>query len=170
MALHLKNGIVEVKVLDPQGRLIAQADREAPIDQTELPSNGDYMISVENQQPAVEQFSLDVEVVTPTQPPLKNTPSRIQFAPGATGAQLNNTVPAGQVQQFLLNAGAQQLMRVNLAQGDIQLNIFSPQGQPLGQLNPQAANWQGQLPQSGDYRLEVSASQTSSYSIKIDIE
>lgn len=170
MTVRLSSGNVEVQILDPQGRMIAEANRQTPSDTTALPSNGNYTIAVENQQPGAERFSLDVEVVTPRQIPPKDTTSRVKFAPGATGTQLNSTIQAGQRQRYLLNAGAQQLMRVNIAQGDIQVTLFSPGGQPLGQLSPQAANWQGQLPQSGEYRLDVTATQTSPYSIDIDIE
>lgn len=170
MTLRLTRGNVTVQVLDPQGRGIAQVDRQTPGDETDLPANGDYTIAVENQQPGAERFSLAVEVVTPRQIPPKDTTSRVKFAPGATGTQLNSTIQPGQRQRYLLNAGAQQLMRVNIARGDIQLAIFSPSGQPLGQLGSQTTPWQGQLPQSGDYRLEVTAPQTSPYSINIDIE
>lgn len=170
MTLRLISGIVEVQVFDPQGRLIAQANRQTDVDRAELPLNGDYKITVANQQSSAERFSLEVEVHTSTRVPPRDTTSRVQFAPGATGTQLNNTIRAGQRQRYLLNAGAQQLMRVNLAQGEIQVHIFGPSGQRLGQLNPQTANWQGQLPQSGDYRLDVTAAQTSPYRIAIDIK
>lgn len=170
MTVRLTNGDVEVQVLDPQGRMIAQADRQNPVDETNLPTNGDYTIAVENQQPGAERFSVDVEVVTPRPISPKDTTSRVQFAPGSTGTQLNNTIQPGQQQRYLLNAGAQQFMGVKISQGDIQLTIFSPSGQLIGQLDSQAANWQGQLPQSGDYRFEVSTNQTSPYSINIEIE
>ncbi|ABW30647.1 serine/threonine protein kinase [Acaryochloris marina] len=170
MTVRLTRGSVEVQVLDPQGRVIAQADRQTPVDKTTLPTNGDYTIAVENQQPGAEQFSVDVEVVTPRPISPKDTTSRVQFAPGTTGTQLNNTIQPGQRQRYLLNAGAQQFMGVKISQGDIQLTLFSPSGQLIGQLDSQATNWQGQLPQSGDYRFEVSTNQTSPYSINIEIE
>lgn len=169
MTVRLTDGAVESQVLDPQGNLIAQANPQTPVDETVLPLTGDYTITIESQQPTSERFSLDVEVVTPTQVPPQDTSSRIQFAPGATGTQLNNTIQGGQRQQYLLNAGAQQRMRISI-QGNIQLNLYSPSGQQLGQLNAQTGSWEGRLPQSGDYRLEVIATQASPYRIDIDIK
>lgn len=169
LTVQLSTGAVDVQVLDPQGRLIAQVDRQTPSAQATLPLAGDYTITVENQQGSLERFALDVEIVSSATAP-EDTTSRIQFAPGATGTQLNNTIQSRQHHRYLLNAGSQQTMRISLPQGDIQLLVLGPSGQQLAQLNRQSPNWEGQLPSTGDYGLDVSASQAGPYIINIDVE
>ena len=170
LTARLTNGSVDVQVLDPQGKIITQVDRQTLSTQTELPLNGDYTINVQNPQSSSERFSLEVDVVSPAKVVPETKTSRIQFSPGATGTQLNDTIQSGQRHQYLLNAGAQQLMRINLGQGEIQLLVKSPDGLQLAQLNSQTPNWEGRLSSSGDYVLDVSAPQASPYSLDIDIE
>jgi|GEM_PF-2331700 len=169
MTVQLSTGSVEVRVLDPQDQLITQVDRQTPSAQAILPRKGDYTITVENPQKSSERFSLEVDVMSPAPAPADTT-SRIQFAPGATGTQLNNTIQLQQRQRYLLNAGSQQILRMNIPQGDIQLSLLTPSGQPLAQLNQQSPDWQGQLPSTGDYVLNISALQAGPYVINIDIK
>ncbi len=170
MTVRLKSGSVDIQVQDPQGGALTQVNTQNPVGQATLPLKGDYKITVANRQKSSERFSLDVDVISPDSivPPVST--SRIQFPPGATGTQLNKTIQAGQRQRLLLNAGAQQQLQIDLLQGDIQVLIQDPNGQSLAQLSPRKANWQGQLPSTGDYLLDISATKASQYVINVDIK
>jgi hypothetical protein len=60
-------------------------------------------------------------------------------------------------------------MTVQIRQGDINVTIISPNNQTIGNAANGVSQWQGQLPNSGDYIVEISAPNQSGYVINIEV-
>jgi hypothetical protein len=94
---------------------------------------------------------------------------RIKFAPGRTTSIQRGSLHRGVGHDFLLKAGAGQTMAVHLAaQGGICFDVYSPG------MNDQLANcskdWSGELPSSGDYRINVLPDTTTEKSFNYTLE
>ena len=97
--------------------------------------------------------------------------SRISFARGRTTAVLTGTVHRGMSHDYLLKARGGQNMSVHLsARGDVSFVILTPNGDSLADY---AKDWSGELPQSGDYRINVlpdsSTERTISYTLEVTV-
>ncbi len=84
---------------------------------------------------------------------------RIVFDPGATSATIDDSVSAGEVDLFVLQALAGQTMSVNLhtPKGSAVLAIWGADGTVLISDHAGARDWSGQLPSTQDYYISVSA-------------
>jgi hypothetical protein len=58
-------------------------------------------------------------------------------------------------------------LSVRVIEGSINLNIIDPDGRNIGTVK--SSFWQGKLPMNGDYALEVSSSNGSSYRFDIEV-
>jgi hypothetical protein len=93
----------------------------------------------------------------------QDEPARIQFAPGATSAQLSGSLFAGQIHQYVLGAAAGQQMAVHLYTssggnpfpGGAVLVIWGADGTVLISDHAGAADWVGELPLTQDYYVDV---------------
>jgi hypothetical protein len=78
---------------------------------------------------------------------------RVNFPRGRTTAILRGTVRRGLSHDYLLGARDGQTMTVHLtASGDASFSILSPNGNSLADF---VSDWSGELPESGDYRINV---------------
>jgi hypothetical protein len=79
---------------------------------------------------------------------------RVGFPRGRTTAVLRGTVKRGLSHDYLLRARAGQSMSVHLAaqSSDVSFTILTPGGEALADF---ARDWSGDLPESGDYRINV---------------
>ena len=94
---------------------------------------------------------------------------RIKFAPGRTTAVLRGTVHRGLSHDYLLKARAGQTMSVHLvAGGEVNFMLFSPGRTDI--LAENAKDWSGELPQSGDYRINVLPDTTTERNISYTLE
>jgi len=104
---------------------------------------------------------------------LSSTPSvsneRVSFNEGSTGATIRDSLTANQKKRYLLNCGSGQRMTVQIRQGSINVTIISPNNQTIGNAVNGVSQWQGQLPNSGDYIVEISAPSQSGYVINIEV-
>ena len=98
---------------------------------------------------------------------------RIVFDPGATSATIDDSVAAGEVDLFVLQALAGQTMSVNLQspKGSAVLAIWGADGTVLISDHAGARDWTGQLPSTQDYYISVSAVAGTStvYTLYVDI-
>src|SRR5213595_3350565 len=80
--------------------------------------------------------------------------TRIQFARGRTTAVERGSVHRGMSHDYLLKAGAGQTMSVHLAaRGGVCFDLYTPGlADSLAQCSK---DWSGDLPRSGDYRINV---------------
>lgn len=102
-----------------------------------------------------------------------DAPQRIQFATGATQAQVTGQISGTESDQYVLYAFSGQVLQITLDSGA--LTVVSPSGQPLlrGTAVAQPVPYFSQtLTESGDYQLIVSAppdAGTISYTMTINI-
>jgi hypothetical protein len=115
----------------------------------ELPSTQDYYIDVQAaaDNPALA-YSLEVAI-----------PARIQFAPGATSAEVSGTLPPAGAATYVLGAMAGQTMKVdlNVTQGLGLIIIWGADGTVLISDHAGATEWTGVLPATQDYYIDVRA-------------
>jgi cytoskeletal protein RodZ len=114
------------------------------------------------------QVSAEVRSQTPSSAPLIST-ERVSFNEGSTGATIRDSLTGNQRKRYLLNCGSGQRMTVQIRQGDINVTIISPNNQTIGNAANGVSQWQGQLPNSGDYIVEISAPNQSGYVINIEV-
>jgi hypothetical protein len=95
--------------------------------------------------------------------------TRIKFAPGRTTAVERGSVHRGMSHDYLLKAGAGQTMTVHLAAGGgVCFDLYTPGlSDSLAQCSK---DWSGELPRSGDYRINVLPDTTTERNIAYTLE
>jgi len=94
--------------------------------------------------------------------------SRISFARGRTTAVLSGTVRRGMSHDYLLKARGGQTMTVHLAaRGGVGFEVLAPNGDLLSEFTK---DWSGDLPSSGDYRINVLPDTTTERTISYTLE
>lgn len=94
---------------------------------------------------------------------------RVSFEPGATGVILTNTLPDNQSKRYLVECTSGQSMTLNVQEGAVSAAIIAPNGEKVGTANS-TTPWQGQLPSSGDYTIEISGDNKANYGVKIEVK
>ncbi|WP_367275452.1 hypothetical protein [Microcoleus sp. CAWBG58] len=94
---------------------------------------------------------------------------RVSFAAGATGTTLSNSLPANKSKRYLLECNSGQSMTVKVQEGQVSANIIAPNGEKVGTVDS-TGQWQGQLPTSGDYTIEISGDRQANYGVKIEVK
>lgn len=79
----------------------------------------------------------------------------VRFAPGKDSATLNGAVIRGERDLYFLGAKSGQTMTVGISalEENAAFTVFRPSGRPLSEED--AIKWQGKLPETGIYRVEV---------------
>ena len=95
--------------------------------------------------------------------------TRIKFARGRTTTVERGSVHRGMSHDYLLKAGAGQNMSVHLAaRGGVCFDLYTPGlADSLAQCSK---DWSGDLPRSGDYRINVLPDTTTERSIPYTLE
>ena len=135
--------------------------------------------TVENKPPSTNDLPLNTpqslapppsqSTSQPTSYPTSVSTDQVSFASGSTGATIRNSITGNQRKRYLLNCGSGQRMTVQIKQGSINVAIKSPNGQTIGSAMNGVSQWQGKLPSSGDYVIEISAPNQSDYVINVEI-
>jgi hypothetical protein len=119
---------------------------------------------------------LVTDVTAHAAPPPTAEPSRIQFSPGATSAQVTGSLPAGGAHHYVLNAMAGQTMYVRfvpppIAEPDAILIIWGADGTVLISSHADATAWEGPLPSTQDYYISVRshAERATDYTLEVII-
>jgi len=95
--------------------------------------------------------------------------TRIKFARGRTTAVEKGSVHRGMSHDYLLKAGSGQNMSVHLAtSGGVCFDLYSPAMRD--QLASCSRDWEGSLPSSGDYRINVLPDTTTERNIAYTLE
>jgi uncharacterized protein YciU (UPF0263 family) len=114
-----------------------------------LPQTQDYVIEVIPNNGQVVNYSLTVSVGP--------TAGNIVMTAGTTAGVVQGTVKPGQVLTYTLEAGQSQpmILITNSPNNDVTLGVFEPNGNEL--LNPanKWTRWQGLLPQTELYKIQV---------------
>jgi hypothetical protein len=103
-----------------------------------------------------------------------NALTRIAFAAGTTSGVYTGTLASGAVQSYVLNAGWNQVMMVGVSSPDsrVYLQIRGQwDGNFLAQFSSALVYWQGWLPWTQDYLVEVynSGGSTEGYTLSVEI-
>src|SRR5436853_6478497 len=95
--------------------------------------------------------------------------TRIRFARGRTTVVESGSVHRGMSHDYLLKAGCGQTMTVHLAaRGGVCFDLYTP---GLADVLAQCSkDWSGELPQSGDFRINVLPDTTTERSISYTLE
>jgi hypothetical protein len=100
--------------------------------------------------------------------------TRINFAPGTTSAAVTGSLAPGGVQSYVLGAGYNQVMMVGVSSADskmvLQIHGYSD-GTYQAVFSSALVYWQGYLPRTQDYIVEVynSGANTEAYTLSIEI-
>ena len=94
---------------------------------------------------------------------------RVSFEPGAIGVTLRNTLPDNKSKRYLVECNSGQSMTLKVEEGTVSAAIIAPNGEKLGTANS-TSPWQGQLPSSGDYTIELSGDNKANYGVKIEVK
>ena len=124
--------------------------------------------------------TLKVSTATPilvTDPPPTSTPTllpatRISFAPGATYGSATGTIQPGETKSFVLKAmmGQPFLASVSSKNNDIAMSIVSEDKVELLPAEQNRSSWQGSLPATQDYYIEIiGAQETENFSLWVSI-
>jgi len=101
-------------------------------------------------------YSLDV-AVTPLSRPALFQVQRVKFALGKTGTVVTGTATLQNLRRYMLKAQAGQTLVIKVLQGNVMWSAIAPDGRRIGGSATNSKNWQGRVPMTGDYTLEVSA-------------
>ena len=99
---------------------------------------------------------------------------RVRFARGSTTATLKNSVVRGTRDRYTLGARAGQKMSVLITsiERNAVFTIHTPSGDTLAGAGEgeDASKWSGELPQSGDYMIEVGGTRgNATYTLKVTV-
>ncbi len=95
---------------------------------------------------------------------------RVQFPEGQTGTLLANSVGAGRVQRYVVNARQGQIITVKVVQanGPVTFDVSFPGGESI----PEAEGvlyWNSVLPLGGDYMVDVRATGEAEFTLDVQI-
>lgn len=111
--------------------------------------------------------SVSPSVILPT--PSSQEEKRVKFEPGTTGTTLKNQLKAHQSQDYLVESRQGQKLTLELQQGTVNIKVFTPDGNLLGEIVKESQQFNTELPRDGDYTIKISGAEDSQYVIKIDI-
>ena len=100
---------------------------------------------------------------------------RIKFPRGSSSTVINNAVLRDEIDQYILNARAGQRMKVDISsvENNASFQITRPdktQLLPGASFDDDATHWNGELPETGDYVIEVAPTRgNATYRIKVEI-
>lgn len=99
---------------------------------------------------------------------------RVKFPRGSTSTVINNAVLRDEIDQYILNARAGQRMKVEISsvEDNASFQIVRPDKTQLpgAGFDDDAKHWKGELPESGDYTIEVAPTRgNATYRLKVEI-
>ena len=99
---------------------------------------------------------------------------RIKFPRGRTSTVINNAVLRDEIDQYILNARAGQRMKVDISsiEDNASFEIVRPDKTQLpgAGFDDDAKHWTGELPETGDYMIEVTPTRgNATYRLKVEI-
>jgi hypothetical protein len=118
-------------------------------------------------------ISLSLTAVLPVaaQASMGGPATRIRFQPGATSAVVSGQLAAHRTHDYVLRASAGQIMQVVLwPEAGANILIWGADGIPLKTWSDQEQGWQGRLPRTQDYYVQVvSLDQPLSYCLRVTV-
>ncbi len=93
---------------------------------------------------------------------------RVQIPPGQTSVQVSGQVNQDRSRRYIVNVQEGQVLALELpsVSGPVTLDVRFPNGELIPDAS-RVLSWQGQLPSSGDYLIDVSSPRPSNYVLTI---
>jgi serine/threonine-protein kinase len=189
LTVSLEDEGVLLTVLGPDQTLINDAAERVRRWQGDLPEAGNYYIQVSpvrNVEESDYRLTLSLEAApepeptptpTPEPPPPTPEPSptpprvqseRVQFPPGLSSILVAKRAAPNLIWRYLVRAEAGQIMTVEVVQGDVRLDLNYPDGTPIADASG-LRYWEAQLPESGDYQIDVIADDAVEFTLRISV-
>lgn len=170
MLVRFPSGLgVQLVLTGQDGTVLLAEEATANSWQGELPATQDYFIDVKSVAGVPVDYTL--EVVIPTSPGEDPAPKRIEFPPGAGSTKVGGSLDAGQVQRYVLSAEAGQNIQIRFLSGfGVDFVLFGQDGTILVADNAGATSWQGKLPATQDYFIDVRSEMQSAVNYTLEVE
>lgn len=168
---------VLLTILGPNQEPIDDEARRVTRFQGPLPYTGEYSIELRPVRGVTESnYQLNLLLENPVEPTPTPTPATtptidaqpLIFSPGETQTQVSDLTKPQQIQRYLVNAQAGQLLSVNLQQGDVRLELRSPDSQLLADACD-GQSCQVEVPSDGEYQVDVLANQEQDSEFTLDV-
>ncbi|MFL6336889.1 MAG: hypothetical protein ACJ754_26605 [Pyrinomonadaceae bacterium] len=99
----------------------------------------------------------------------RTIPKQIRFPKGRTTAVIKDTVRLCTSHEYTLRARAGQMMTLNLATGKrTSFTLSAPSGDTVEGADG-VKDWSGELPQTGDYVINIGTDATAAYTLEVTI-
>lgn len=105
----------------------------------------------------------------PTSSPTSVDTERVSFASGSTGSTIRGNISPAQIRRYLVNSGEGQQFSVRILQGNVNVAVIDPSGRTLGTATSSSTFWQGRLPRTGDYAVEITSQNNSNYAVSVEV-
>lgn len=167
---------IALTVLSPQG-LPLTGVREGISQSFLLEQPGRYTLRLRQPpgtatqpQPYSLSVSLQRKAVPSSPPPRENLPEVVSLQPPQSGKIQSITGQArpGKGRRFLIPGKAGQVLTVVVVNGSVTLNLEGPQGAAIANAN-QVLNWQGILPTTGNYAVNVEAISPTDFELNFSL-
>jgi LysM repeat protein len=152
-------GMAEMAVVGANGRVVLGYAAAVTSFRAPLPTSQDYFIEVRGAGGSAISYTLQLII-----------PERIRFAPGAVSGSVTGFAPHFGSHHYILRAAAGQLMTVDLqAVGQAILVIYGNDGSPLVTDHSGTTHFQGRLPLTEDYFIDVRSVGPSAARYQLDV-
>ncbi|MBD2464124.1 protein kinase [Oscillatoria sp. FACHB-1407] len=180
LSADLEGEGVLMTVLAPNRELVDDRSNRVQSWQGTLNFNGDYYLQLSPVQGVDRtnyRLNLNLEAPepsptptpTPTPPPEPEVNTqRLNFPDGETQTEVSDRASDLLIQRYLVNARAGQILNVELIEGAGSLNIYYPNGQLVEDASG-VVFWQAQLPESGDYAIDVLGNQEVDFTLRVSV-
>jgi serine/threonine protein kinase len=122
---------------------------------------------IETPTPTPTPIETPTPPVTPKPEPQIRT-EQVLLAPGQTSTTIAGKASAQTLRRYLINAKAGQVLTVDV-RGGANMTLMYPDGRPIEDTNG-IQRWSGQLPDAGDYMVDVSAAQPSDFELNVTVK
>ncbi len=180
LAAVLENEGVLMTVLAPNGDSARGRSRRVQSWEDTLDFTGDYTIQLKTVAGIDEsEYSLVLELndsesepepePEPEPPPEPTVEvERLSFPEGSEGVIVTARTNASTIRRYLVNAQASQVLSAELVEGPVTLNIRYPDGELVEDAS-RVVFWEAQLPESGDYQIDVVSADTARFRLEVRV-
>jgi serine/threonine protein kinase len=158
-SINLEGSGVKMNLLRADQRPIDQASWQTRKWTGQLPASESYQVQITGSG----AYSLDMAIAPNKQRPITDI-QPLDFAQHPTKT-ITGELLERQTQRYILTASAGQRFGFKVLQGDLQVNVVTPTGKPLGQSK---TSWQGKAPIAGNYTIAITAKRREDYAIAFD--
>lgn len=159
VSLQSQGAQLRFDVVDLQtGAVLEPLNDPNPVWSGALPETGSFQIDVVSNVDFAVDYTLHVDFSPIDSGGSTSAPERIQFAPGAITADVSGTVVPPTAKQYILEAGAGQLMTVNVSPwGAVGISVYGADGTVLQSPMGGLPSFSGTLPSTQDYVISLTS-------------